>query len=478
MKRKNKRSILCAMLLMSAFAVWGCGEKKVDYGVDVISGDSVAEYSGSAAVTENSEDGGQEGSDSLKADLADSVGGLVRDLKFPDNVHMELSTGDTGLKSISIDTDEIKVPEKDKMYTKEYYMGDINADERKQILESIFDEDDGIFNYPYDEKEDVSDEQIEAIFADKGANVDYSADRFIGRMDGRAFTVLFSNTEWSTDVGYYINSVNSDIEITDELRDKGVTLADRVPGYYLVGSDGDVQEGIDGSLVEVEAPNKCDMTEDQVAEKARDYASKLGLEDMVVTDIAELYTEYMDDYAVPIAYEKDGFSVNMSASVNAVSLYQPEAFGIDTISHNSTRQEDDFSSLNYYYAERTICNIYMDSAGLVSLSCEWPMRSAGDLKDAGSLLTWDEAVQSLESAIPEHFKDYVGYSDVIFNDVSLSYFRTYEEPGKYNVIPVYVFAQIDDIRDEDYPVQLIMIDARDGSEVDIRQDESRMNAKN
>ena len=478
MKRiTNKRTLMCAAIFISAFATCGCGQKKVDYGVDVINGDSVAEYSGSAVTTESS-------GDTAAGDVAqivgtDSVGGLVHDLSIPENAHMDLPTDGTELKKISIDADTIKVPEKDKMYTKEYYMGDISADDRRQMLEAVFDEDEGVFNYPYDDKDDVSEEQIAAIFADKGADVDYSSDRFIGKIDGREYKVLFTNPEWSTDVGFHISTVGNAAEITDELSDKGATMVGYTLAEYLIDEEDDTQTAeSDGPSVDVDMPNKCDLTEEQIAEKARAYAAQIGLEDVVVTKVSELYMEYMDDYAAPIAYEKDGFAVDMAASVNAVSLYQPQAFGVDTISHNSTRAADDFSGSNYYYSEGSHCTLYFSAEGLLSISCEWPMRSAGDLKDAGSLLTWDEALESLKSVIPEHFKDYVGYSDVTFNDVRLTYFRTYEEPGKYQAIPVYSFAEIDDIHDDTYPIQLIMLDARDGSEVDIRQDESRMNAKN
>ena len=235
MKRKNKRSILCAMLLMSAFAVWGCGEKKVDYGVDVISGDSVAEYSGSAVTTESS--GDTAAGDMSQIVGTDSIGGLVHDLSIPENAHMELSVDGTELNSISIETDDIKVPEKDKMYTKEYYMDNISSDERKQMLESLFDEDEGIFNYPYDDKDNVTDEQVDAIFADKGAAVDYSSDSFIGNIDGKAYNVLFTNPEWSTDVGFYVNAVDDAAEITDELRDKGATHVGYTSAEYLIADD-------------------------------------------------------------------------------------------------------------------------------------------------------------------------------------------------------------------------------------------------
>ena len=62
-----------------------------------------------------------------------------------------------------------------------------------------------------------------------------------------------------------------------------------------------------------------------------------------------------------------------------------------------------------------------------------------------------------------------------FNDVRLTYFRAKIGDGEYEAIPVYAFAQLDTDRgsDESYPIQLIMIDARDGSEVSIVQDEAR-----
>ena len=87
MKRiTNKRTLMCAAIFISAFATWGCGQKKVDYGVDVINGDSVAEYSGSAVTTESS--GDTAAGDASQIVETDSVGGLVHDLSIPENAHM------------------------------------------------------------------------------------------------------------------------------------------------------------------------------------------------------------------------------------------------------------------------------------------------------------------------------------------------------------------------------------------------------
>ena len=92
-----------------------------------------------------------------------------------------------------------------------------------------------------------------------------------------------------------------------------------------------------------------------------------------------------------------------------------------------------------------------------------------------SIISWDEAVESLKKCMTEHFADYTGYNKVEFNDVRLTYFRIKTGDGEYEAIPVYVFAQLDRERgnDDSYPIQLVMIDARDGSEVGIAQDKSR-----
>ena len=102
------------------------------------------------------------------------------------------------------------------------------------------------------------------------------------------------------------------------------------------------------------------------------------------------------------------------------------------------------------------------------------MKSDDDLTEAGDLISWDAAVDKLKECMPEHFKDYSGYSSVEFNDVRLTYFRVKTGEGEYEAVPVYVFAQIDGDRDDDtYPIQLVMLDARDGSEVSMVQDQAR-----
>ena len=70
-------------------------------------------------------------------------------------------------------------------------MGKIGVADRETILKNIFDEEDGVFEYPYDLKDEVSQAQKDAIFENKGAAVDYGSDYFIGKIDGTEYILYF-----------------------------------------------------------------------------------------------------------------------------------------------------------------------------------------------------------------------------------------------------------------------------------------------
>ena len=88
------------------------------------------------------------------------MGGLARTLSIPTSVSVDIPVENCGtLESASIKASEIKTPDADKMYTKKFTMGSIGAEDRETILKSIFDEEDGVFEYPYDMKDSVTQEQ-------------------------------------------------------------------------------------------------------------------------------------------------------------------------------------------------------------------------------------------------------------------------------------------------------------------------------
>ena len=330
-----------------------------------------------------------------------------------------------------------------------------------------------MFEYPYDLKDEVSQTQKDAIFENKGAAVDYGSDYFIGKIDGTEYILYFFDQSWSTDEGFELQ-LATEREVPEDMQKLGATYVS-----YMT-YDSEELDGINRNApiwAAVDEDNKCGLSQSEALTKTMDYMAKWGFKDVAATSENEIYREYgyydANGGSEACWDEKNGYSVSFGAAVTGQPLYQPEAFGVDTISHQS--EEDSFDPNNYYYMERSQYSITFDSDGLVSFICTWPMYSDEDAVDAGSLISWDKAVESLKKCMPEHFADYTGYNKVEFNDVRLSYFRVKTGDGEYEAIPVYVFAQLDTDRgsDESYPIKLVMIDARDGSEVSITQDEAR-----
>lgn len=462
----KKRWMLCLALACLVVSCAGCGKDNSESASEFIEGDVIKEYS-----SDTESDMRADTSENIVAD--DSVGGLRRDLNIPENAETDLPVDGTSLKAIKIKASEISVPDKDKMYTKRFNMGGFDPEQRESLLKVLFDEESGIHNYEYDLKDDVTKEQVDQIFADNAGAVDYSQDYFVGKIDGKEYILYFYNSEWSTDEGFSMSPLFEG-DIPKELADRGAVSI--YTSEYPPMSYRDESDKPDESESE-EEPNKCSMSADEAANRARDYMAEWGVDDTAVLSVADMYVEYDDDEGYAVDYEKNGYVVILNAAVNGVPIYQPRAFGVDTISGKS-KAGDDYDSVNYYYTETSQYILSFDDSGIISVSCTWPMRSNGDIQDAGSLLSWDEVVENLKSVIPEHFQGYEGYSSVEFNNVRLAYFRICTGDGEYEVIPVYAFAQLEKDRDDDtYPIQLIMLDARDGKEISIMQDPSRLNAK-
>ena len=463
---KKRNWIACAAAMCMMLVCGGCGDKTGGTNMSVIEGDDVREYSSGSAVTT------AEDSSSISAESDDSVGGIARTLNIPDRADIDIPVDNCGtIESACIKAGSIIVPNDDRMYVKKFTKGTIGAAEREAILKSIFDESDGIYEYPYDTKETVSQQELDALFENAGASVDYSKDSFIGKIDGVQYELYFFDRSWSTDEGFELSPA-MDTPIPEDMQKLGASFVTRMP--CDTGEYDDVNTKSDLGIA-ISEDNRCGLSRDEAMMKAMDYMDKWGFKDVVSISENELIREYdseMDEFGA-VGYEKNGYTITFDAAVSGQAIYQPEAFGVDTISHQS-QGDDSFDPDNYYYMERSEYSITLDSDGLVTFTCTWPMKSDENVEDAGQLISWDDAVSSLRTCMPEHFEDYTGYNSVEFNDVRLTYFLVKTSDGGYEAVPVYVFAQVDrDIHDESYPTQLVMIDARDGIEVSIVQDESR-----
>lgn len=467
-------SALCVAMLMA-----GCDDDKaVIYDVSLIEGDTVQEYEDGVLMTEGASD------DVSSAN--DTVGGIGGTLGIPTSVSAELSADGTGLDSIRIKAESVRCPSSDRMYTKKFTMGTFSLEERERIVRAIFDEESGVYNYPYDLKDDVTREMKDALF-DGSDGADFSQDYFIGKINDRPLILYFTDPSWVSDVGYYVE-MDSSYEIPEDMYEKGARSV-RYDSYgYVDGDEVDytIVTSVDdiARLDDPDEPNMAELSPDQALNEALVCLADWGYGEVCMSSMCSMYKSYRTgDYKL-VEADKDGYSITLAPSIAGDELYQPMAFGIDTISHESMWEENTYVADNYYYAEVSTYTIGINDDGVCAFTCMWPMADAGDIQDAGELITWDEALAALQEAVAAHFKDYEGYSEVTFNDVRLTYFRTKTGEGTYEVIPVYVFAECEDMAQYggeglqyDRPIQLIMLDARDGSEVSIVQDESRFNAK-
>ena len=469
-KKRGYRHIVIAAVLAGALGLAGCGKKNVDYELEQTSNSTVENQAGTTNGTSGNgplEDGKSEDDTNIQVSKEDSIGGISRDLGIPTCVNQELDTEGTNFDKILLEDDSIRVPKRDNMYTALFKDQTIDADFKKMIAEELFDTENGIFVYPYDEHTRIADDavpmsEIEAIFDSGEAAGNYEVDRYIGKINGKIYTIFFQPGDMEIAPSFYVNLVYDDT-ITDEMKENYISMhyfeRSELSDYYYLD---------DASKSEQVNDNMSSMDLQQAMDKAREFLYNIGIEDAMVERVSTLVWNATTDSGYSISQEFNGWYVDLIPAVDEQPVYQPDAFGIDVLLYNRI----------LYYTQKTKYTVTFKDEGLVSLSVEKPMDRTDDTQKADGLISWDEALAALQDAIPEVYKDYEGYRVIKFNDIRLTYFPVLD--GDENkIIPVYVFAQLDtmeEIRD-DWPIQLMMINALDGSYVDIVQDEGLKNIK-
>lgn len=462
----------CALVIVSILALAGCNDtRKVDYNVSDFEGDNIQEYDSTGKVMET-------GSDTATTEQSAIRSILAQKLEIPENAHVELAVDGTQLKKIAVDAADIKVPDTDRMYTKEYTLVGFDKEDKEKILRAILDKDIGVHNAPSDEA--MTESYVDIILKRTDDELDLSADDFIGKIDGRIFEIHFISYDNAGGGGIQMWELYR--EIPQELQEQQVenisyeVLEPMNEGLNELLSDEEKENR--NALDEVE--NKCGLTADEARQKALDYLDKWNLWDLREVSVADVCREGSDAEHNVIVTEKYGYEMNYVSAINGQLVYQPGTTEIDTL---RAKNEDGNGVDAYYNSEITTYYVGIDDKGITRFGCTYPMKSEDGLHEVSNLISWDEALESLQKAIPKHFEGYEGYSAVTFDDVRLTYFRTKTGEGTYEIIPVYVFAESSDGESDEsdayaygsgYPLQLVMLDARDGQEVDVVQNESRV----
>lgn len=450
---KRATALFLTSALIATTMLSGCGKKKVDY------------------MDEDGKKGKSEG------------GSLSARLGIPESYDGDLDVGESGLKSIKISDPDIIVPDKDSMSVVYYTANDMNNEYKKNIAETFFDKSKGIYLYSWEKPykgdieaeievyqgliddatesgdteslewyneyiDNLKQQLTEATDEREGAG-DYSGDEYIGNVGNNQFMLSFMNA--AEGLGSYFDiSLYPD---TSSLKYKPYEGA--ASAYYYDGEYSDEEEMEDSA-------NKCSMTSDEAVEMATDFLQKCGIEDIVNTGVSDLVWEYDDSSYNILAMENDGYVVTFSRSVDGVAPYAGTTYMLEYL------WDDDV----FYDAAYETYKVCVDDNGILEASCYDFLKPTGDKEENVELMSWEKVLEALATATSDFYsKNKTSYSSITFNDVRLSYYRI-ADGDKYKYIPVWIFAQCEEAEgelDEEYPVQLIMLDAVTGELLDLKE---------
>ena len=492
---KIKQGLIAAGLVtMGLMLCSGCGKEKVDYNI----GNGTA--TGSDSLAEK---------DASSGDNASGESGELRTkVNAPDSYEGEIPVGDSGLKSITIKADKIEIPDASTMSVMYCDKVDGGADFKKNILESCFDTDKGIYiedhKHVYKDDLDLQIEEYErgydaamaagdteraSSYSDALAEYRSDAQNVVS---GRTPLTDYNDIDIRSDiVGYrgdelYSFSftgdnsssfgVDADMDVYPQQRLYSLRPIEDDLGVMDVTfyDSGDEETGVD---------NKSEMTAEEAQAVAYDYFDSIGLSDVKLSSCTDMFWCYYDYKNDIIAEEADGYVISMNRTVNGVELYSPYLLNIDYF--------DTSGDIGYLVTNENF-KVYVYDGQVVRANITTGLEKK-DEENNVSLLSWDEILEAAKTAIPEYYGNLdrkTGYLDITFDEVKLTYYRVKDtatdENGKgivkgYKIIPAWAFICTDAGENGDatfigsgdkdmYPFQLVIINAMDGSVVDLTQE--------
>lgn len=460
---KNKRfkretAWLVVGTLMVSTMLAGCGKKNVDYDIDGSKGNK-------------------------------DSGGLQDKYDIPQSYDGSIATGDSGLKEITVKVSDISVPDTAIMYTEKLSKNDTGQEGRKKAAEAIFDKSKGIYAYDEDNmtKADIE-AQIDswetykknlgtdadhikeandaiAELQDKlekapdtyPAAGDYSALRYLGTIGEHEFIFTPPNdedTDYSLELKEDIMSYRAPDEPMDSIRS----------GQYIE-LNRSVENGNAGAAEAQKAVNECKYSEQEALEIAEAFLKNVGCNDMSLSSTSALAWDYNDFYST-VETNVDGYYFTFN------HMIKDQSIGEGLYAWNV----DNFTQI---HAEVTIptdsCTIVVDDNGVIGADWTNNLSSEGE-PEAAELLSFKELMKRADSSIPEYYAKYsTQYKSIEYNRLQLCYcLRQGEQEGEFEYVPAWIFTQVEEytddngnVEDESNPDQMVVLDATDGSYIDI-----------
>ena len=444
---KKKFAVVLSAVLAVSMAATGCGRETVDYNVD---GES---------------SGGSSGDGTLAAKYG-----------IPDECDTKLDVGDSGLGKIEIYDLDVTYPDVSSMDISYYTLREVTNEDKQSLAESLFDKDEGIYEYDWENmtKADIErqidwynnviesaiaagyeddiewyqddleeyEEQLASAPDEYPAAGDYSGDDFIGTMDGREYELSISE-----DYTYF------------SMREYSMTYR---PSEDAEGAEGCYWNAAgDSDYEDMESlTNMCSLTQDEAQMIAEDFMAQVGISDMMLTsadDLAWIYYNYIGE---DIVIEKDGYYFEYTRAINDVPVSSKQIWNVDNLQND------------YGYADVPVetFTIEIDANGILEATWSYYLEATGDTEENVTLLTFDEMLEVSNETVAEYYTTYPSnYSKVDFNEIELTYFlEETDEEGVFKYVPAWVLSEYDsEYSDESYPSQMVVIDATDGSVIDL-----------
>lgn len=455
--RKKMAAMLLVGMLAVSTAATGCGKKDVDYDVDGNGGSG----SGSSA----------------------DSGSLQGKYGIPESCDTQIATGDSGIQKIAIDAEEVIVPDPGDLYVASYKKKTTTNDDKKQTVEAVFDKDKGIYEYDYEKrtKSDIQ-EEIDMYENEKKKNSsdtdmasyydtwiedlktemqtapdeypaagDYSGDAFIGSIGDQKFTISTPDED-NGSTGYSLYLTGDTLTYRPK---------DGANGCYSTSLDDYMQyESDDAGSVDANM-NKCTFSEDEARQMADDFLAKVGCTDASLKKTSALCWVYYDNDGNNLETEVDGYTFIYSRAINNQPTATVNAWNVENL-------QQDNASIDIPTEE---CSVSIDSNGINGANwCEY-LEADGE-PQAAEILSYKDLLAKLDETVPEYYSKYPSnYKKIEFNGMELTYYlKKGEKDGEFDYVPAWILSQYDEYQDyseKDNPTQLVVIDARDGSVIDL-----------
>lgn len=448
---KKMAALAVAGVLVAGTALTGCGKKNIDYSVDGGSGN-----------------GGSADSGSLQGKYG-----------IPESCDTTLDTGSSGLSKLAIEADEVSVPSTVDLPIVYAKKKEISNDAKKQLVESLLEKDKGIYAFDYDNmtKSDIQ-EQIDQYEKEKKNSIangdtsgaswydsmidglkdqlqkapdeypaakDYSGKEFLGEINGRKFLVNVDDQ-----VG-----VSGSVGLKDQL----ITYRpkDGANGVYFSAPD----SGDDLTGVDMSSTNACTFSKEEAQSIADEFVNKIGMADVTLNKAQDLYWYYYGTDGTTESVDVDGYVFSYTRSINNQPTASVDIYNVDNI-----MQDDASVSVP---AEQ--CEVYVDSNGVISAN--WVnYLEITDKTESKDLLSFNDLMEKANTNIAEYYTTYpTRYKKVEFNDMKLAYYlEKTDEDGVFKYVPAWILSQYEDMEDSNnanYPTQMVVLDATDGSVIDL-----------